>query len=301
MTKVAFYVMNLKGYNTLKSFIEKFGVGSVAYIVSSNDKAVKKDYFEEIRELAIKSEIKLFDRFKDFSDLDKNPNVYKFAIGWRWLIKNEKNLIVFHDSLIPKYRGFAPLVNSLINKELNVGVTALVASGNYDQGDIIAQKKIEIKYPIKINEAIERILPLYFYLVDKIYKKIIGPRKNKEIDIFEVKRQNEKEATYSLWLDNEDYFIDWSWSAEKIKRFVDAVGYPYDVAKAYLDRKIVNFVDVDVVTDVIIENRDRHLGKVIFIKNEFPIVVCQRGLIRLVDVRDNENNIINVKFRSRFY
>jgi len=295
MVKVAFYIMNLKGYITLKSFIEKFGIDSVTYIVSSNDKAIKKDYFYEIRGLAIKSKIKFFNRFEDFSDLEKIPSLYKFAIGWRWLIKNENNLIVFHDSLLPKYRGFAPLVNSLINKELNVGVTALVASENYDQGNIIAQKKLEIKYPIKINEVIDRILPLYFYLVDKVYRKI------KTNDIFEVTRQNEKEATYSLWLDNEDYYIDWSWSAEKIKRFVDAVGYPYDGAKAYLDRKIVNFVDLDVVNDVIIENRDRHVGKVIFIKNKFPIVVCKRGLIQLVDIRNNENNFIHIKFRSKFY
>jgi methionyl-tRNA formyltransferase len=101
-------------------------------------------------------------------------------------------------------------------------------------------------------------------------------------------------------LDNKDYLINWSWSAEKIKRFVDAVGYPYDGAKTFLDGVIINFVDVEVVDDVFIENRNRHLGKIIFMKNKFPIAVCQKGLLKLVDIRDDENKAIEVKFRSRF-
>ena len=41
------------------------------------------------------------------------------------MIKNSENLIVFHDSLLPKYRGFAPLVSQLINGEEYLGVTAI--------------------------------------------------------------------------------------------------------------------------------------------------------------------------------
>ena len=47
------------------------------------------------------------------------------------------------------------------------------------------------------------------------------------------------------------------------KHGVDSVGYPYDGAKTFLDRVIINFVDVEVVDDVFIENRNRHLGKII--------------------------------------
>ena len=294
MDKVAFYIMNANGYYTVKCFIEKFGVDSIAYIVSSEDIAIKEDFFEEIRILAEKSKIKFYNRIEDISESGKLPRVYKFTIGWRWLIKNENNLIVFHDSLLPKYRGFAPLVNSLINGERRVGVTALLASGEYDKGDIIAQKHLDVKYPIKISEARNQIQPLYFYLVSKVFIKI------KKNIVLKANKQDENEATYSPWLDSEDYYIDWSWSAQKIKRFVDAVGYPYDGAKAFLDGKIVNFVDVNIESDVIIENRNRHVGKVIFIKNDLPVVVCQKGLIQLVDIKDNKNNRIHPRFRSRF-
>lgn len=170
----------------------------------------------------------------------------------------------------------------------------MFASSEYDRGDIIAQKSFEINYPIKISEAIDKIEPLYFELVDEIFTKI------KSCEQLNSKKQDESKASYSLWLDNEDYFIDWSWSADKIKRFVDAVGYPYDNAKAYLNSEVVKFIDVETVEDVVVEHRERHIGKVIFIKNGIPVVVCSDGLIGLKDIRDKDDNEMFINFRSRF-
>ncbi|MBD3843930.1 MAG: hypothetical protein IE909_19060 [Campylobacterales bacterium] len=115
--KIAFYIMNSKGFYVLKNFINKFGSSSVEYVVSSEDKNIQKDFFDEIKELATKEKIKFFSRFENVAPIEKEFSGYKFAIGWRWLIKDERNLIVFHDSLLPKYRGFAPLVNCLVNNE----------------------------------------------------------------------------------------------------------------------------------------------------------------------------------------
>jgi methionyl-tRNA formyltransferase len=53
-----------------------------------------------------------------------------------------------HDSLLPKYRGFAPLPNALINGEREVGVTALFASEEYDMGDIVCQRRLAVEYPM---------------------------------------------------------------------------------------------------------------------------------------------------------
>ena len=294
MNKIAFYIMNSKGFYVLKNFIDKFGSSSVAYVVSSEDKNIQKDFFDEIKELATKEKIKFFNRFENVASIEKEFSGYKFAIGWRWLIKDERNLIVFHDSLLPKYRGFAPLVNCLVNNENRGGVTALLASNEYDKGDIIAQKSFEINYPIKISEAIDKIEPLYFELVDEIFTEI------KNGEQLNVIKQDESKVSYSLWLDSEDYFIDWSWGADKIKRFVDAVGYPYDNAKAYLNGEIVKFIDVEIVEDIVVEHRERHIGKVIFIKDGMPVVVCSDGLIGLKEIRDENDNEVFINFRSRF-
>jgi methionyl-tRNA formyltransferase len=109
--------MNSKGWYVLNQFLEEFGSSNIAYIVSEQDANLKNDPYSELEELSSKYGIPFYKRTSlDVSVEDKFKG-YKFAIGWRWLIKNQHNLIVFHDSLLPKYRGFSPLVNSLVNGE----------------------------------------------------------------------------------------------------------------------------------------------------------------------------------------
>lgn len=294
MSKVSFYIMNNKGLFVLSNFIKKHGTNDIAFVVSDRDLNVKDDCYDCIKNIAIDNNLVFYNR-KEISTVVKDGfKDYKFAIGWRWLIENQEKLIVFHDSLLPKYRGFAPLVNSLINKETQIGVTALYAAEDYDAGDIIDQENIEIQYPIKIKEVIELIQPLYFSLVDSIFCNI---KNNCEI---KSSKQIDAEATFSLWLDDQDYFINWSWPADKIKRFVDSVSYPYGNARAYLNGNVVLFKDADVLEDVNIEHRERHIGKLIFYKEKHPIIVCSSGLLQLKEFTDENSNTLKINFRSRF-
>lgn len=92
----------------------------------------------------------------------------------------------------------------------------------------------------------------------------------------------------------------WTWSAEKIKRFVDAVGYPYDGAKARLNDEVIIFKEVGVLDDVEVEHRERHIGKVIFIEQGVPVIVCQQGLLALKEITDESGKTEQINFRSRF-
>ena len=294
MQKVALYLMNSKGVFVLKKFIEKFGSNAVAYIVSEQDKAVQYDGFDDLKGISEKNQIDFYSRSQFDVRIENKFEGLKFAIGWRWLIKNENNLVIFHDSLLPKYRGFAPLVNSLINKESQGGVTALFADSKYDRGDIVAQKITPFSYPLRIEDAIKQIEPLYFELVYEIFTQF---QARESLISF---KQDEELATYSLWLDQKDYLIDWSWTADKIKRFVDAVGYPYDSAKAWLNDELIIFKRVEVFDDVFVEHRSRHIGKVIFIENGIPVVVCTEGLLALNEIVDLSGQQKHINFRSRF-
>lgn len=293
--KIAFYVMGKKGYIALLKFREVFGLDSIVFVMSARDIGVKNDWHNEIAALCCTNEVVF--HTKDIADEKLLPDSdFQFAIGWRWMIKTASNLIVFHDSLLPKYRGFSPLVNMLVDGVNEIGVTALLASDEYDKGDIIYQAKKSISYPKKISAAIDEVIPLYAELVIKITNDIFLTGK---INGFP---QDEVLASYSLWRDKNDYFIDWSVDAEKIRRFVDALGDPYLGAAAFVNGQIVRIHEVVTIQDVVVENRNACIGKIIFFRNACPVVVCGRGLLKIIDIQSEDGASLSgtIKFRSRF-
>ena len=289
MNRIGFYLMNQKGFTVLCRFIKEFSTQHIAYVVGCRDKNVQKDYFDEIKNICDNNEIKFFYRTEQFNEKEE----YKVAIGWRWLIPEQDNLIVLHDSLLPKYRGFAPLVNMLVNGENEIGVTALKASDSYDAGDIIDQKIIKIEYPIKIQQAIDLISPLYGDLVCSIFEKISN-------NTLEIKKQNDQEATYSLWLNQEDYRIDWNWDSEKICRFIDAVGFPYEGATTIAKDEKIIISEAEIIPDCQIEDRKRHIGKIIFMNDSNkPIIIAGKGLVKINKAIDSKGEPYKFAFRTK--
>ncbi|KQL21328.1 formyltransferase family protein [Cytobacillus solani] len=295
-SKLILFLMNEKGYYVLKNLLNDFPASKIKYVISNRDKNISNDYFMEIKQLCLINDIPFLER-DDFKNiiLDKSKNYYRIAIGWRWILDETKNLIILHDSLLPKYRGFSPLVTCLINNEKRIGVTALFAAENYDEGNIIHQLSVPVTYPIKIKEAINKINPLYYSIVKKICSKIFN---NERINSYP---QDNTQATYSLWRGESDYSIDWSKDSAYIQRFVDAVGEPFLGASSLIDGNKVRILDVELMEDLMIENRDP--GKVIFIQDGFPVVVCGKGLIKIKKVirDDNKTDILPIgKFRIQF-
>lgn len=292
MIKFGFYLLGGKGYKCLVDFIDVIGASNVAYVCSSRDLNVKNDYYDEIKLLCKSESIIFYDRSQAVSlKVD-----YTVAIGWRWIIEGKSNLIVFHDSLLPKYRGFAPLVNALINGESEVGVTVLKASDEYDAGPIIGQASMRVTYPIKIQDAIERISELYSELLIKIAADLI---KNLPLIAY---TQNDSEASFSPWRNEDDYLINWHDRSEKIARFVDATGYPYAGAKTKIGSDFVKVEEVNIIDDVIVEDRCSHVGKVLFMDEKKPVVICGSGLIKLISFYDENGCSLvgKIPFRTRF-
>lgn len=284
--------MGLKGLSCINAIIESGYKNSIAAVISSRDAGVKNDYYNEIEVLCSNSGIEFYNR-------NERPFIqteFTIAVAWRWLInvQNSQSLIVLHDSLLPKYRGFAPLVSSLVNGETFIGVTALYASEEYDRGDIIMQSSIPVTYPIRVEKAIDNITSCYKELVLSITKSIL------EGEQIIARKQKEADATYSLWLDNDDYIIDWKKSSDEIKRFIDSVGFPYSGALTTINGEKRRIADAEVYPDVVIENRCP--GKVIFSRDSLPIIVCGKGLIKLLKMEDeNGNQQLPLKnFRTRF-
>lgn len=292
--KILIFSLGEKGFNVVSALSTLSNQISLTCIIGQ-DREVLNDYSKQLSQFCDANKINYYFRNK-FNFL---TNEYDLAIaaGWRWMIHDvaKEKLIVFHDSLLPRYRGFAPLVNALLNKERVTGVTALLGSDDYDRGNIILQHSIDLIYPTCIKNEIKRLSQIYANIVIELVDKLGSQSIN-----LQGYSQDESDASYSLWRDDEDYRIDWNGTAADISHFISCVGDPYLGASTMLNGRIVRVHKASPLAEVRIENRTS--GKVIFQRNSLPIVVCGYGLLLLEDIRDSKNETVLplVNFRSRF-
>ncbi|TNE53429.1 MAG: methionyl-tRNA formyltransferase [Bacteroidetes bacterium] len=295
MNKIVLFLLSEKGYAVLQEILTHFGAEQIDFIVLGRDSRVLNDYSNEIQKLAEEHQVKCFERTEKF-ELTAS---YALAISWRWMIPLSENtqLITLHDSLLPKYRGFAPLVNQLIQGEKQLGVTAIFASEEYDRGKILGQLHTTISYPIKIEAAIQAITPLYQQLANDLFQQL------QENQSLQGTPQQEEDATYSLWRDEADYCIDWKLDASTIRRTVDALGTPYLGASSEINGRKIRILEVMEENDVEVIQRQLNYGKVIFQRDQRPVIVCGKGLIRINEAYydDDGTSIFPLdKFRLRF-
>jgi methionyl-tRNA formyltransferase len=114
--------------------------------------------------------------------------------------------INIHASLLPKYRGAAPIQWAIVRGELESGVTAMYMSARMDAGDIILQRKIPIgpeDTAGALHEAMEREGPAALVEVVEAIEQGSAQRVP----------QVESEATFAPKLSREDGRIDWTLSA----------------------------------------------------------------------------------------
>ena len=162
----------------------------------------------------------------------------------------------------------------LIKGEKDIGVSAILGAEHYDTGDIISQESTSISYPIKISDAIKINNNNYLKLIKHVLQQISDGA------VLVGTPQNDDDATYSIWRDFEDYFIDWNDDALAINRHIDALGYPYAGARTRTSsgNELV-ITDAQVVPDKKCELR--HVGKVVSVDDGMPTVICGTGLLQI--------------------
>ncbi|MEI6095794.1 MAG: formyltransferase family protein [Gammaproteobacteria bacterium] len=292
--KLVIFVMGEKGFSLLRALFE-LDCTEIVECVVGRDKNILDDQSKSIKSFCEKNNINFTWYGAENCAMD-GIDLY-IAAGWRWMIRDipRDQLIVLHDSLLPKYRGFLPLVSALLNRESVTGVTALLGSDKYDNGNILMQHSMEVSYPTSIGNEIYRISQLYASLIRDLILKLNSG---------EISRngypQDEDSATYSLWRDEEDYHINWSDSSDNIAHFINCVGRPYLGALAMMSEDVIRVFKAISINDVKIENRTP--GKVIFMQDGFPVVVCGLGLLKILEAqKENGHSIFPLRsFRTRF-
>ncbi len=198
-------------------------------------------------------------------------------VGWQYRVEPASDrMIVFHDSLLPRYRGFASTVTALINGDAEIGVTAIRPVGTVDAGPVLGQRHWTVTYPVKALDAMERQSRATVELALELLGRIDAGR-------LAGVEQDHAAATHSLWRDEQDYFIDWSLPADAVCRTVDALGYPFAGARTRVDGQEILVDEARPADDLVFERRD--IGKVWSLGPDGPVVVCGQGCVRLTAVR----------------
>jgi methionyl-tRNA formyltransferase len=259
------YLCGTKGLAALEAALKYPHVITSVKILP--DAGVLNDPYELMLQLVKKHELRLVP--KDYPIFDSEA----LAVGWKFLIQApHQRLFVIHDSLLPKYRGWNPLVTALQNREPEIGVTLLLADEKIDHGPIVDQRIISVTYPQKIAEAMHAIEEKIGDIVTVLLEQ--SDRTN-----LQTHKQVEDSATYSIWRDEEDYRIDWTKSADDILAFIDSVSFPYKGATTSLNGETLRVFSARVVSDLLIVNRTP--GKIWKIENGNPTILCGSGLLEL--------------------
>ncbi|KMW74361.1 UDP-4-amino-4-deoxy-L-arabinose formyltransferase [Photorhabdus luminescens subsp. luminescens] len=175
-----------------------------------------------------------------------------------------------HGSLLPKYRGRAPINWAILNGEVETGVTLHKMVLKPDAGDIIAQHKVAIAETDtaltlhgKIREAAEELL-------DQILPQI-------KAGIYPAIPQDENQATYFGRRTAADGEIDWRKSATEINNLVRAVTEPYPGAFTFLGERKITIWRASPLN----ETHDKQPGTVLSV--DPLIIACGKGALEIIN------------------
>ncbi|MEU7827696.1 methionyl-tRNA formyltransferase [Nonomuraea sp. NPDC049129] len=219
------------GHRTLRALLDSGHDVVLAITHPKSEHAYEKIWDDSVAELAERHDVPVLLRNRpDDAGLlqalrDAAPDII-VANNWRtWLPPEIFDLpphgtLNIHDSLLPAYAGFSPLIWALINGEREVGVTAHRMNAELDAGDILLQRAVPVKDDDTTTDLFHRTVDL------------IEPLVRESLDLIASGRarwvpQDRTQASFFHKRSVEDGRIDWSWPAEDLERLVRAQSDPY--------------------------------------------------------------------------
>ena len=189
------------------------------------NKRGKKVEFSEVKKIAIKYNIPVYqpERLKDLDVYEYlkslKPEVivvvaYGKILPVGILELPKYGCINVHGSILPKYRGAAPIQRAIINGEIKTGVTTMYMDKGMDTGDMLLTNKIKITSEDTAKSMFEKISKVGADLLLKTLDEILNGT------IKRIKQDDDK-ATYAMPLTKEEARINWEKStAEEIVNLI---------------------------------------------------------------------------------
>lgn len=234
---------------SLKALIDEFGVMAVYTQPDRPKGRGKKLSITPVKELALEHNIEVFQP----ESLRKEPEAvaklkamepdFIIVVAFGQILPKEVleipkyACINLHGSLLPKYRGAAPIQWSVINGEKVAGNTTMLMDVGLDTGDMLLTNEVEITRFMTAGDLYEELKVSGAGLLVETINKMV----NNEITPI---KQNDEESTYASMLNKEMAKIDWSKSAQTIHNHIRGLN-PWPVATTVLDDKTVKIYESD--------------------------------------------------------
>ncbi|OWZ84164.1 methionyl-tRNA formyltransferase [Natranaerobius trueperi] len=181
-----------------------------------------------------------------------------------------------HASLLPKYRGAAPIHRAVINGEDITGVTIMKMSEKMDAGDILNYQKILINKNDNSGNIFNKILDVApSLLVDTVeqFKR----------DEIVAKKQDDSRATYAPKLTKVDERLNFKDSmAEQIYNQVRGLN-PWPGAYTYVRDKRLKVWESELLEEI--NEHNNNLGSIVAVSDNGPVIQCKSGKIILTKVQ----------------
>ncbi len=241
--------------------------------------------YSEVKEYALSKNLKVFqpDKLRENTQFigqikDMNPDIICVVAYGRILPKEILDIpkygcINVHPSLLPKYRGSAPIQWAILNGDEKTGVTTMYLDEEMDSGDIILQEEVTIGENETSGELWDRLSKIGAKLIVKTLEQIqngTAPRK----------KQGNK-FTIAPMINKEMAKIDWeNKTAKEIKNLVRGLN-PIMGAYSVLNGKKIKFWKVDTISI------DKFIEKFNEFKNyEYRFTEIEPGTILYIDKKE---------------
>lgn len=178
-----------------------------------------------------------------------------------------------HASLLPRYRGAAPINWAVINGDTETGVTTFFLKHEIDTGDIIAQEKVEILPTDNVGDVHDRLMELGAELTIKTIDDIIAGTLT---TIPQEQLIGDTEPTPAPKIFKETCRIDWNLSAERIHNLVRGLS-PYPAAWTTLMDGSTEVGAVKVFETRIVKSHVGNIPGEIIIEGDTLTVGCGNG------------------------
>ena len=276
------------GIPTLKVINENFNLSAIITNYDKPSGRGLKIKNSPVKDYAIKNKISFFQP-KNLKDTDfiniinqLNPD-FIIVVAFRMIPKSiweipKFGTINLHASLLPDYRGSAPINWVIINNEKQTGVTSFYIDENIDTGDVLLQEKIEIDSIITAGELHDKLQVLGASIIKKTIDGILHGKLNP------VKQKKVSNLKTAYKFNKENIQINWHESAVSIYNKIRGLNpFPGARTNLYSSSKIEKKIII-YNSDFIIENHDKYEGEII-INNNLLNVFCSDGYIIIKELK----------------